>query len=203
MIAWVVVQRTKISLWKNHIMLESQKQQDKLTLSQNMVVLLLKKKTRATCRWGRKVWYLVYGWPREQGRWESPIYYPAVTKRRLSQGVPRSCSRDLRILVCMQTNLSFLSMVAGEECRPYLGEVGLAAKLQTSHLPLCMVAPPPTLHGGTSGRILQETLSWLRLAADRGEWESWHLSEFYIRLQYLWKIIHLQKLWALHAKPSL
>ena len=93
---------------------------------------------------------------------ESPIYYPAVTKRRLSQRVPRSCSRDLRILVCMQTNLSFLSMVAGEEYRPYLGEVGLAAKLQTSHLPLCMVAPPPdspTLHGGTSGRILQETLS--------------------------------------------
>ena len=36
MIAWVVVQRTKISLWKNHIMLESQKQQDKLTLSQNI-----------------------------------------------------------------------------------------------------------------------------------------------------------------------
>ena len=90
---------------------------------------------------------------------ESPIYYPAVTKRRLSQGVPRSCSRDLRILVCMQTNLPLLSMVAGEEYRPYLGEVGLAAKLQTSHLPLCMVAPPPPLHGGCSGRILQEPLS--------------------------------------------
>ena len=57
----------------------------------------------------------------------------------------------------MQTNLPLLSMVAGEEYRPYLGEVGLAAKLQTSLLPLCMVAPP--LHGGTSGRILQETLS--------------------------------------------
>ena len=90
----------------------------------------------------------------------STIYYLAVTKRRLSQGVPRSCSRDLRILVCMQTNLPLLSMVAGEEYRPYLGEVGLAAKLQTSHLPLCMVAPPPPpLHGGSSGRILQETLS--------------------------------------------
>ena len=75
----------------------------------------------------------------------SPIYYPAVTRRRLSQGVPRSCSRDLRILVCMQTNLPLLSMVAGEEYRPYLGEVGLAAKLQTSHLPLCMVAHPPPL----------------------------------------------------------
>ena len=100
-------------------------------------------------------------WVAESARQvESPIYYPAVTKRRLSQGVPRSCSRDLRILVCMQTNLSFLSMVAGEEYRPYLGEVGLAAKLQTSHLPLCMVAPSlPTLHGGTGGRILQETLS--------------------------------------------
>ena len=84
---------------------------------------------------------------------ESPIYYPAVTKRRLSQGVPRSCSRDLRILVCMQTNLPLLSMVAGEEYRPYLGEVGLAAKLQTSHLPLCMVAPPsPPLPSHSSWR---------------------------------------------------
>ena len=42
----------------------------------------------------------------------------------------------------MQTNLPLLSMVTGEEYRPNLGEVGLAAKLQTSHLPLRMVEPP-------------------------------------------------------------
>ena len=87
MIAWVVVQRTKISLWKNHIMLESQKQQDKLTLSQNMVVLLLKKKTRATCRWGRQVLYLVYAWPREQGRWRALF----ITLQSRNDGFHRGC----------------------------------------------------------------------------------------------------------------
>ena len=35
---------------------------------------------------------------------EIPIYWPQVTKRRLSQEVPPRVLRDLRELVCMQTN---------------------------------------------------------------------------------------------------